>query len=667
MQRRALASVTLAVLVACGSGGSTTGPSSQVVASILITPGRDTLLAIGRTRQLTAQARNAAGNVINGKTFAWQSSAMAVASVDPGTGLVTAVAQGEATISASVDGKTGQASILVAQQVSTVEVTPGTPTLTAIGANQQFTAVAKDAAGAVVNGVGFLWISSDPSVATVDATGKATAKAPGTTTVTAAALGVPGSTLLTVTQVATQLAFTVQPTGATEGLNFPNSVQVEIRDANGALVVGARNTVNLAIGTNPGAGVLGGTISVNAVGGVANFAGLTLSQAGFGYTLVASATGLTSATSSAFTTFLNFVSVGVGNATTCGVTASNALYCWGQNNNGQLGDGTTTNRSVPTRVVAPAGVRFIAVSQNQRDAVTTVTNCALAVGGSAYCWGYGAGGAIGDGGSVNRLTATLVTPPLGVTFTSISAGGTFTCGLESTGTGYCWGNGVVGTLGDGLHTNHALPTAVTPPAGVFFSTLFAGFQTACATTATGVAYCWGINLNNEIGDGTTTQRNVPSPVSAPAGVSFASVQTGVAGCGMTFTQVMYCWGAGGLTGDGTSTPRPTPVLVSMPAGVTFVTFATGVDHTCALTTAGAAWCWGYNGTGALGDGTATDRPAPVAVSMPAGVSFVAISVGSEHSCGLTALGAIWCWGLGAYGQLGDGTNAARFTPVRVAR
>lgn len=660
----------LCVLFGCSSGAPTQ-PVPEVVASVVVTPGTDTAVALGQTRQFVAVARNASGATVTGKTFAWQSSAPTVVSVNPATGLATALARGEATITASVDGKFGLASLLVAQVVSTVEVSPGTAGLTVIGANQQFSAVAKDASGAVVVGVQFLWVSSDPTIATVDNSGKATAKAPGSITVTAAGLGVPGSATLTVTQVATQLVITAQPSGATEGLQFPGVVQVEIRDANGALVVGARNTVSLTIGTNPAGGTLSGTTVVNAVGGVATFSGLALSQAGTGYTLAAASAGLTGVTTAAMNVFLNFVGVGAGGATTCGLTAFGAVYCWGQNANGQLGDGTTTSRSLPTKVLAPAGVRFTAISQNTRDASPLVTNCARSDGGAAYCWGSGVTGGIGDGLLVNRLTATLVTPPAGVSFAMVTAGGTHACGGAPSGAAYCWGNGVRGNLGDGTGANHPLPTLVTPPAGVSFATLSAGMSINCGTTSIGAAYCWGNNSSGQIGDGFTADRLIPTLVAAPGGVSFATVQAGGGvSCGLTFTGAVYCWGSGfdGQVGDGTNSNRLTPVPIAAPVGVTFGQITTSVFHTCGLSTTGQAYCWGFNGSVQLGDGTSTSRNTPTAVIMPAGVSFISISAGNDHTCGITSLGAMYCWGSNTVGQLGDGTSGTtRATPVRVQR
>ncbi len=381
--RRAPASLLLGLLFLANCS-SPAGPTGGVVASISVTPAGDTLVSLGQTRQLSAVAKDAAGTVITGKTFTWSSSGSGVATVNA-TGLVTAIANGQATVSASVDGKSGAAVVLVDQQVATVEITPGSPApITTIGGTQQFSATARDGSGAGLTGLTFLWLSSNHAVATVDASGKATAVGPGTATITAAARGVPASAQLTVTQVATQLVITAQPSTFTEGRSMGNAVQVEIRDAGGALVSGARPIVTLAISDNPAAGTLNGTVSVNAVGGIASFPQLSIDRAGQAYKLSASSSGLTPAVSSAFNVMLDFRTVDVGNSANCGTTASGAIYCWGANANSQLGDGTTSDRLVPTRAVTPPGVPFTRITSGNPSIA-----CALAGSGAPYCWGIG--------------------------------------------------------------------------------------------------------------------------------------------------------------------------------------------------------------------------------------------------------------------------------------
>lgn len=251
---RWLLGATLAAGSAACGGGTTEPPPGAVVASVEVTPAADTIDALGQTQQLSAVAKDAAGATIPGKTFAWQSSAPSVVGVGASSGLVTGLANGAATITATTEGKTGQAAVTVAQQVATVTVTPDTGLVSTIGGTRQFTAAAKDANNNAVTGVKFIWLSSNHAVATIDTAGLATAKGPGAVTITAAGRGIPGTAQLQVTQTPAKLAFSVQPTNTVLDQAISPVVQVEIQDAAGARVAGARNPVTLAIGNDPGNG-----------------------------------------------------------------------------------------------------------------------------------------------------------------------------------------------------------------------------------------------------------------------------------------------------------------------------------------------------------------------------------------------------------------------------
>ena len=281
--------------------GTATLSVAQGVASISVTPSAPpALTALGTTLQLTAEARDAGGNPV-AVTFTWSSSAPGVATVSPTGGLVTAVANGSATIGATAGGVTGNVTVTVAQVVTSVVVTPAAPTLASLGATVQFAAAALDANGNPVSGPTFAWTTSDAAVATVDAvTGLATAVSIGSVTISATTGSVSGNTTLTVAPAAAQLAFTVEPSAVIAGVAIAPVVQVAARDANGNLVPTFTGNVALGISVNPASGTLSGTTTVAALGGVATFPDLSIDNAGTGYQLQATSPGLTPATSVAF-------------------------------------------------------------------------------------------------------------------------------------------------------------------------------------------------------------------------------------------------------------------------------------------------------------------------------------------------------------------------------
>src|SRR6266581_2797973 len=263
------------------------------------------------------------------------------------------------------------------------------------------------------------------------------------------------------------------------------------------------------------------------------------------------------------------------------------------------------------------------------------------------------------------LAATVdVTVLGGLSFAAVSAGFNHTCGVTTAGAAYCWGHNIEGQLGDGTRTDRTSPVAVLR--GLSFAAMSAGFSHTCGVTTAGAAYCWGRGGNGNLGDGSATSRT--SPVAVVGGLSFAAVSAGVFGhtCGVTTAGAAFCWGNNtlGQLGDGTTTDRTSPVAVL--GGLSFAAVNAGeFGHICGVTTAGAAYCWGDNRSGQLGDETTTFRTSPVAVL--GGLSFAAVSAGEWHTCGLTTAGTVYCWGSNASGQLGDGTTTDSHVPVRVVQ
>jgi alpha-tubulin suppressor-like RCC1 family protein len=357
----------------------------------------------------------------------------------------------------------------------------------------------------------------------------------------------------------------------------------------------------------------------------------------------------------------NATAISAGAFHTCELTSAGAVKCWGANEQGQLGDGTARGSATPVAVSGlSSGVTAISAGPGENSETT----CALTSAGAVKCWGANEQGQLGNGTTTGPEPCHGVAcskTPVAVSGLSsgviaISAGGYHTCALTSAGAVKCWGYNEEGQLGDGTTTRKTTPVAVSGlSSGV--TAISAGEFDTCALTSAGAVDCWGYNYYGGLGDGTETGKPTPVAVSGLSSGVTAISAGGDATCALTSAGAVDCWGYNyyGQLGDGTESNKTTPVAVSgLSSGITAISASDGW-HTCALTSAGAVECWGSNWDGELGDGTISNQPTPVAVSGLSG-GITAISAGGSHTCALTSAGAVKCWGRNDGGQLGDGTT-----------
>lgn len=380
------------------------------------------------------------------------------------------------------------------------------------------------------------------------------------------------------------------------------------------------------------------------------------------------AAGASSATRTVTGTAGGAVLVDGGFGHTCAVTPAGGVKCWGDNQVGQLGDGTTTDSLTPVAVQGlSSGVIAIATG--------AFHSCALTSVGAVKCWGVNIYGRLGNGTTKNSSVPVQVT---GLTsgVISLAAGGWHTCAVTSGGAAKCWGLGLDGRLGNGGTATATTPVQVSGLTTGVVSVTAGSFHT-CALTRLGAARCWGYNGSGQLGNGATTAASTSVPVT---GLTTGTTQIS-AGDGNTCAVAagaVKCWGDNtfsqlGRTGGGSAIPVAIPVLTS---GVSSV--STGFAHVCALA-AGSVRCWGSNGGyagespygfvdvpyGLLGAGSldfASATPLQV-TGLSAGVR--ALGAGLWHTCALDGSTTLRCWGINPDGQIGNGSTDHRPSPTAV--
>jgi alpha-tubulin suppressor-like RCC1 family protein len=346
---------------------------------------------------------------------------------------------------------------------------------------------------------------------------------------------------------------------------------------------------------------------------------------------------------------------------TCAVTSLGGLKCWGSDSSLQLGTALASDMTIPEDVMGlDADVRGVAAGVK--------FTCALLSSGQVKCWGFNGDGELGDGKSMASKTPVSVNGISDAKQLSVNSIGSHACALTKAGTVKCWGFNFDGELGDGTTTDRNVPGVVSipTPSGPVTAVSAGGVHTCSMEGTNGSYFCWGSNAAGELGNGSMTSSTTPVPVYPPTDTNTLALGDTFS-CGTTTDGGAFCWGdnSAGQLGDGTYASEEFGVAVKgLGNGNGVTAIAAGLQHACALTSAGAVKCWGDGTSGDLGNGNASVSNTPVDVTgLSAGVK--AIAAGAYHSCALMSSGGVKCWGDNSAGQLGTGSMLESDTPVDV--
>jgi alpha-tubulin suppressor-like RCC1 family protein len=375
-----------------------------------------------------------------------------------------------------------------------------------------------------------------------------------------------------------------------------------------------------------------------------------------------------------------------GDDHSCGIRGG-AMYCWGGNASGQLGnDNLGTSSAVPVRV----GTNATSTLFSDWVAVSASNDftCGIRKGGTMWCWGLATNGKLGN----NVTSGTYAYPQqVGTAGTSTIfsdwievATSTFTgCGIRSNGQAWCWGQGSNGRIGNNVTTVQPYPVQVGTSGS---STLFSDWlhishrdQSGCGTRTNGTAWCWGTGTSGQLGNGASSTSNVPVQVGT-VGTStdftdWVMTSTGLNfSCGVRANGTAWCWGTAtnGELGNGSaSSSSNVPVQVGTGGTSTiftdWLTISSGSSFTCGTRSNGETWCWGLGSNGRLGNAGTSASSVPVKVGT-AGTStaftdWIQVRLGVQTACGVRSSGGGYCWGRGTESQVGDGlSSSANSTP-----
>jgi alpha-tubulin suppressor-like RCC1 family protein len=316
---------------------------------------------------------------------------------------------------------------------------------------------------------------------------------------------------------------------------------------------------------------------------------------------------------------VTFDSIGAGGTHVVALGSDGATYAWGNDGSGQQGNGPGVNgQATPSLVTTPPGVSFTSVAAGAAVAY------AIGSDGNAYAWGANSLGQLGDGSTdpTQSSPVPIATPP-GVTLREVSGGAAHALALDTNGNAYAWGSNFYGQLGTGVTGGvERTPLPVVMPVGVTFTSVSAGDYHSLALGSDGNVYAWGLDMFGGLGDDAAlVDQSAPVMVAAPPGVSFVAISAGAMhSVALASDGTAYAWGRddGGQLGDDPAfANQPTPRPVAMPPGVSVISLSAGLEHTLAVGSDGATYSWGWVSFGRLGrDAGGVNQPVPGQLAAP---------------------------------------------------
>ncbi|WP_309640460.1 T9SS type A sorting domain-containing protein [Flavobacterium sp.] len=347
-------------------------------------------------------------------------------------------------------------------------------------------------------------------------------------------------------------------------------------------------------------------------------------------------------------------SVSIGDYHTSAIKTDGTLWSWGGNGLGNLGIGNTTDSSFPVQVGTDTDWKFIAVGDYHTLAIKN--------NGTLWAWGWNQYSQLGDGTTINRNSPIQIGMDTDWKFASALYGSS--SAIKTNNTLWCWGDNTMGSVGNGTTINQTTPVQISTDTN--WKTISVGDAHSMAIKTTGTLWTWGVNDRGQLGNASTT--NVSSPIPTGTAASFNQWKAVSASrrytLGLLNDGTMWAWGENtlGQLGDGTTTNSNIPIQVG--SDTNWAIISAGYFHRLAIKNDGTLWAWGVNQVGALGDGTTTDRSTPVQIGTD--TDWVKISAKYNHSAAMKSDGSLWVWGRNLFGALGDGTNTNQSSPIMVS-